>query len=157
MDRNADEGFSEGLWLNKLPLNTLRICDLRHRHILRNHPVENAVHHLDENTYVSDGFFPCTSDIQYVLRKEGYSILLCMQYQLEEMEELFSITSIGQSIKGRILQRAKRLHLSGSDLLRHQFPLLIIAALYSVVADAFASAFPFQFTRCHQFAQCHLN
>lgn len=42
--------------------------------------------------------------------------LLCMQCQPEKMEELFSITSIGQSIKGRILQRAKRLHLSGADL-----------------------------------------
>ena len=121
MDHNVDEGFSEGLWLNKLLLYAPRICYLRHSDYSCDHPVENVVHHLDENTYVSDGFFPCTSDIQYVLRKEGYSILLCMQYQLEEMEELFSITSIGQSIKVRILQRAKRLHLSGSDLLSHQF------------------------------------
>ena len=48
--------------------------------------------------------------------ERGNSILLCMQCQPEKMEELFSITSIGQSIKGRILQRAKRLHLSGADL-----------------------------------------
>lgn len=48
--------------------------------------------------------------------ERGHSILLCMQCQPEKMEELLSITSIGQSIKGRILQRAKRLHLSGSDL-----------------------------------------
>ena len=41
--------------------------------------------------------------------ERGNSILLCMQCQPEKMEELFSITSIGQSIKGRILQRAKRL------------------------------------------------
>ena len=48
--------------------------------------------------------------------ERGHSILLCMQCQPEKMEELFSITSIGQSIKGRILQKAKRLHLSGADL-----------------------------------------
>ena len=35
--------------------------------------------------------------------ERGHSILLCMQCQPEKMEELFSITSIGQPIKGRIL------------------------------------------------------
>ena len=48
--------------------------------------------------------------------ERGHSILLCMQCQPKKMEELFSITSIGQSIKGRILQKAKRLHLCGADL-----------------------------------------
>ena len=48
--------------------------------------------------------------------EKGHSILLCMQYQPDKMEMLFSITSIGQSIKGRILQKVKRLHLSGADL-----------------------------------------
>lgn len=72
MNHNADEGFSEGLWLNKLPLYAPRICYLRHSDYSFDHPVENAVHHLDENTYVSDGFFPYTSDIQYVLRKEVF-------------------------------------------------------------------------------------
>lgn len=114
MNHNADEGFSEGLWLNKLPLYAPRICYLRHSDYSFDHPVENAVHHLDENTYVSDGFF-LVLQIFNTFSERRYSILLCMQYQLEEMEELFSITSIGQSIKVRILQRAKRLHLSVSD------------------------------------------
>ena len=48
--------------------------------------------------------------------EKGHSILLCMQCQPDKMEMLFSITSIGQSIKGRILQKVKRLHLSGADL-----------------------------------------
>ena len=48
--------------------------------------------------------------------ERGHSILLCMQCQPEKMEELFPITSIGQSIKGWILQKAKRLHLCGADL-----------------------------------------
>ena len=41
--------------------------------------------------------------IQYILRK-GSSILLRMQCQPEKMRELFSITSIGQFIKDRILR-----------------------------------------------------
>ena len=66
-------------------------------------------------TYQMDSFL--VLQIFNTFSERRYFILLCMQYQLEEMEELFSITSIGQSIKVRILQRAKRLHLSVSDLL----------------------------------------
>ena len=56
------------------------------------------------------------SKLMYYSRFDLLCIDLCMQCQPEKMEELFSITSIGQSIKGRILQKAKRLHLSGADL-----------------------------------------
>ena len=43
MDDHVDEGFSKRFWINELPLNTLRICDLRHRHILCSHPIEDTV------------------------------------------------------------------------------------------------------------------
>lgn len=67
--------------------------------------------------------FPNVSDMDPFLVQQMFntflenrhSILLCMQCQPEKMEELLSITSIGQSIKGSILQRAKRLHLSGAN------------------------------------------
>ena len=44
------------------------------------------------------------------------SLLLCMQAQPERMEDLFTVKSIDQSIKGRLLQNARRVHLQGPDL-----------------------------------------
>ena len=79
------------------PLSVLRLC-------------------IDEFPNVSEMDPFLVQQMFNTFSERGHSILLCMQCQPEKMEELFSITSIGQSIKGRILQKAKRLHLSGTDL-----------------------------------------
>lgn len=68
--------------------------------------------------------FPNVSDMDPFLvlqmfntfSESGHSLLLCMQCQPERMEDLFSVKSIGQSIKGRILHNARRLHLFGADM-----------------------------------------
>ena len=68
--------------------------------------------------------FPNVSDIDPFLVQQMFntfsekatSLLVCMQIQPEKMDELFPIRGIGQSVKGRILQKAKRIHLQGPDL-----------------------------------------
>ena len=71
---------------------------------------------IDEFPNVSDMDPLLVQQIFNYFSEAGTTMLMCMQCQPEKLDELFSIKSIGQSIRGRILQGAKRLHMTGPDL-----------------------------------------
>lgn len=71
---------------------------------------------IDEFPNVSNMDEMLVQQIFNTLSESDTSLLICTQCQPEKIDALFSVQGIGQSIRGRILQRAKRLHLVGPDL-----------------------------------------
>lgn len=71
---------------------------------------------IDEFPNVSNMDEMLVQQIFNALSESDTSLLICTQCQPEKIDALFSVQGIGQSVRGRILQRAKRLHLVGPDL-----------------------------------------
>lgn len=71
---------------------------------------------IDEFPNISNMDEMLVQRIFNALCEKDTSILICTQCQQERIDALFTVQGIGQSVRGRLLNGAKRLHMSGSDL-----------------------------------------